>query len=108
MNTITINGTTIRVQGNNVVVSNRQVIVDGKVVYDNTQSPGNEVTVKWEGDLAKLNCTDAVIYGDIQGNVDSTNLTCQSIGGDVTATNVTCKGDIQGRVNAVNVSYKKN
>lgn len=51
----------------------------------------NRITVAFEGDLASLDCNNATIHGDIIGDVDCTNLTCESIRGSVEATNVRCR-----------------
>jgi len=117
MNKITINGETFEVEGNNIVVKNGKISVDGKVVKENLS--GN-VKVEFTGDLAKLDCTSAVINGNVQGNVDCTSavitgnvqgdvdgttIKCGDVGGDVDGTNVQC-GNIQGDVDAVSIRKK--
>lgn len=100
MNRITINGETFIVDGKNINVSGSKVIVDGKVVKGDLEGI---VKIEWSGDLANLDCTNAVINGNVEGDVDCTNLTCGNIGGDVDATNVKC-GDIGGDVDAMKVT----
>lgn len=62
-----------------------------------------DVHVKFEGDLASLDCTSCEISGSVHGDVDGTNVVCGDVGGSVDATNVRCK-NINGNVDAVNVS----
>jgi len=103
MNILNINGKNFDVVGRNIVVRNGNVIVDDKqIVGDLT---GN-VHITFTGDLAKLDCTSAVINGNVQGDVDCTSLQCNDISGDVDATNVKCN-NIMGKVDATNVKIKK-
>ena len=107
MNKITINGETINVEGNDIVITK-----NGKVsVSDKTIKTGltGEVKVRFEGDLANIDCTNLVVNGNVQGDVDCTNLTVQGgIEGDVDANNVRCEnigGDVDAnKVNCKNVS----
>ena len=101
MNSITINGVRIEVQGNasNISIRNGQVTIGGNVVKAGLSG---EVRVVWEGPLASLDCdgsadTGAVagnvsagngvrVTGDIQGNVSAGNsVTCQKVGGSIQA-----------------------
>lgn len=102
MNRITINGETFIVEGNNVSVSGNSVIVNGKVIKGELNGI---VKIEWSGDLAKLDCANATINGDVHGDVDCANLTCGNIGGDVDASNVKC-GDIGGDVDATSVKRR--
>jgi hypothetical protein len=114
MNIITINGKTYSVEGSKIVVrnsKNKQDINYGKSyvqVNDNVVVEGlsGDVKITFTGDLATLDCTSAVINGNVHGNVDCTSLICQgNIGGDVDATSVKCN-DIQGDVDATTVHCK--
>lgn len=103
MNKITINGKTYEVYGNNIKIMNDKVIVDGVVISEGLTG---EVTIKFEGDLAKLDATNVVVNGNVVGDVDCTSLQVTgSINGDVDATNVKAS-EIIGKVDAVNVSGK--
>lgn len=104
MNKITIDGVTTYVSGNNIRVHNGTIYVDGVLVKEGLKG---EVTVKFEGDLANLDCESAVIHGNVGGNVDSTSLKVNGdIKGNVDATSVKCN-NIGGSVKSVSVSYKK-
>ena len=100
MNKITINDETFEVSGRNIVVVNGKIIVDEKTVKNGLSGI---VEIKFEGDLANLDCTNATINGNVHGDVDSTKLTCGDIAGNVDATNVHC-GAIGGDVDAVSIS----
>ena len=102
MATITINGKTTTVNGNNIQVINDRIIVNGKVIESGLSGI---VKVEFTGDLANLDATNAVVNGNVKGDVDSTNITVNGdIGGDVDATNVTAKV-IHGNVDAVSVRH---
>jgi len=105
MNKVVINGRTYEVMGNNVSVTNKNgktiLTVNGIVIDDNIEE--KEITVKWQGELANLNCTNAEVNGNITGKVDCTSLTCNNIKGDVKATSVDCKNFI-GDINALSVN----
>lgn len=114
MNIITINGESHDVEGDNVVVRRGKVLVNGKVIKDGLTGT---VKIEFEGDLAHLDCTSAVVNGDVHGDVDGTTLTvngdvsgdldgttikCGDVGGDVDGTTVTC-GKVKGDVDAMTV-----
>jgi len=104
MNKITIDGVSYDVEGKNVSVVNRRIIVDGKVIVDNIIS--NTVHIKWEGELAKLDCTSCEIVGNVHGKVDATSVVCGDVGGDIDATSVKC-GNVAGDIDAVSVKHRK-
>jgi len=114
MNIITINGERHDVEGNNIVVRRGKVLVNGKVIKDGLT---DTVKIEFEGDLAYLDCTNAVINGDVHGDVDCTSVVvngdvsgdidgttikCGDVGGDVDGTTVTC-GKVKGDVDAMTV-----
>jgi hypothetical protein len=102
MSKITINGVTY--QGNNVTVVNDQVIIDGnKITYGASKEP---IKVFVEGNVETLDCHNAQITGDVYGDVDAHNVTCDTIGGDVDAHTVTCEY-IKGKVDAHTVKTLK-
>jgi predicted acyltransferase (DUF342 family) len=99
MNIITVNGKRIEVTGNNVVIQNGNVIVDGDLV---SSGLSGEVKIKWEGELASLKCHNATIDGNVQGDVKAHNVKCRDVSGDVKAHNVTAS-TIKGRVKSRNL-----
>ena len=44
--------------------------------------------IEFQGDLASLDCANAVINGNVQSNVDETTVTCGNVKGDVDAMTV--------------------
>ena len=114
MNIITINGESHDVEGNNIVVRRGKVLVDGKVIKDGLTGT---VKIQFEGDLAYLDCTSAIVNGtvhgdvdctsvivngDVSGDIDGTTIKCGDVGGDVDGTTVTC-GKVKGDVDAMTV-----
>lgn len=117
MNKITINGESFDVSGKDIVVKRNTVIVNGKVIKDDLSGT---VKIEFQGDLASLDCTNAVINGNVQGNVDGANVTvngnvrgnvdgtsikCCDVGGDVDGTSVSC-GNIKGDIDTMTVRKK--
>lgn len=101
MNSITINGVRIEVQGSasNISIRNGNVTIGGNVVKTGLSG---EVRVVWEGPLASLECdgsaaihgtvasVDAgngvMVTGDVHGNVSAGNsVTCHKVGGSIQA-----------------------
>lgn len=97
---VTVNGKTIRVSGNNITVINDKIIVDGKVL--NESMDFKNITVIVEGNCHTLEaCGDVEIKGNcsfvecsgschIEGNVEgdveaSGSVTCGDVGGDIDA-----------------------
>lgn len=85
---ISINGKTTSVSGRNIRVSSGKIFVDDQLIEEGLSG---EVTVKFEGDLASLDCTVATVNGDVKGDVDANTLTCGDIGGSVDANTVCSK-----------------
>lgn len=54
MNTIVVNGKRMQVEGNNISINGNKIFVDGEEL--NCEELKNEVIIKWEGDLASLEC----------------------------------------------------
>ena len=110
MNTITINGNTY--SGNNIVVTNGKVIVNGKDVTPDSK----EINISVQGDIDELkvdSCNKVSVTGnvksvstksgdiDIAGNVEGS---VQTMSGDVDCGNIngaisTMSGDIKHRKN---------
>lgn len=109
MNSITINGKTITCSGNNVVINNGRVIVDGNVISEcNT---GN-VKVVIEGDINKIDCDGSVevhgnsgsvecggsckVGGNVKGNIDAGgSVTCENVAGSIDAGGtVKCRNNV--------------
>lgn len=103
MNVIIINGKRYNVQGNNITVNGDSITVDGKVIESGLNG---EVKVKFEGDLANIDCNNLEVHGNIKGDVDCTNLKCNKIEGDVDCTNLTCE-TITGDIDANSINCKK-
>lgn len=107
MNTITINGETITTYGNNVVVRNGKVTVDGEVIKEFTGNP----TVIINGSVNNIECSGSVevnqgivyknidccgsctVHGDVRGNIDAGgSVHCENVYGDIDAGgSVNCK-----------------
>lgn len=107
MNTITINGKTITTYGNNVVVRNGKVTVDGEVIKEFTGNP----TVIINGGVNNIECSGSVevnqgivyknidccgsctVHGDVGGNIDAGgSVHCENVYGDIDAGgSVNCK-----------------
>jgi hypothetical protein len=113
MNILTICGRTYSVEGNKIVVKNspkkhpelgNYVKVNDVIIERNIVE--KDITVTFQGDLASLDCTKAIVHGNVQGDVDCTSLNCGDIGGDVDCTTLNC-GNISGSVDATTVNCKK-
>ena len=103
MNSITINGESFVCDGKNIVAKNGSIYVDG--IQIKTGLSGN-VTVHFNGDLATLNCADAVINGNVQGDVNAADVRCGDVGGNVSAADVRCN-NVRGKVSAASVKMRK-
>lgn len=95
---VTINGKTY--QGSRVVVKEGLVIVDGKVVEEQTLGA---LTIVVNGTLEQLQSDRSVLVdGDIKGSVSASGtVKAQTIHGDVEATGSVKAGQIHGAVQAV-------
>ncbi|AEW47077.1 hypothetical protein BCP78_0070 [Bacillus phage BCP78] len=85
---ININGKSY--SGNNIIVNNGQVIVDG-VVQDGTLD--EKVTIVVESGVERITSDESIhIQGDVTGNVESsTSVNCNNVTGNVKAgTSVNC------------------
>ena len=104
MNTITINGKTTQVKGNNISVKNGNIYVDGSLVAEGLSG---DVNVKFEGDLANLDATSVEVNGNVTGNVDCTSFNCTgNVGGIIDGTTINIGGSVKGRVDAVTVNVQ--
>lgn len=107
-NSVTINGKTINVKGNNISVINNKIYVDGNIIE--TGELSGDVHIIVDGNINKLETgSSATIKGDVLGDVKSgTSTTCQNINGSVKAgTSVSC-GNVDGDVKAgTSISMKK-
>ncbi len=100
-NSIIINGEVFEnIEGSSIKVIDNKIYVDNELIKDNLKGI---VEIKFIGDIADLECTNATIHGNCQGDVHSTNLTCINIEGSIETNNITCK-DIGGDVTADNVT----
>lgn len=120
-NRIIINGEfAYDVSGSEVKIKGKKILVNGKVVHicgDNEET----VHVKWEGDLANLDCNTvdmtgrvdgnvnsntATVNGNVEGSVDANNVHCGNVGSYVEANIVHCK-DVGGNIDAMTVNAQK-
>jgi hypothetical protein len=98
--TVTVNGKTVHVRGNNISIINDKIIVDGKPLDEAMDA--KSITVIVEGNCNRLDtCGDVEIKGDcgyvdcsgnchiegnVTGNVDASgSVTCGDVGGDIDA-----------------------
>jgi hypothetical protein len=71
--------------GKSVSVSNGKVIIDGKVVQDDSL-PENILKIEVTGDLISLDCDAPVSCEDVKGNVKANGpVNCDDVGGNVNA-----------------------
>lgn len=104
MNTISINGKSFSVSGSSVSVVNGKIIVDGKLI---TEGLAGDVHIKWEGDLASLNCNSCEISGNVGKDVKCNTAKIEgNVGGDVKGNTIKC-GNVQGSVKGNTVKYRK-
>lgn len=115
--TVTVNGKTMRVKGNNISVINGKVIVDGKELTeeDAKAEPGTFSSITKlviEGNAERVDCACGVeVKGDVFGDVDAgTSARVDgSVKGNVDAgTSVTVGGSVMGSIDAgLNVTVKQ-
>lgn len=98
--TVTVNGKTIRVKGNNITVINDKIIIDGKVLDESIDF--KNITVIVEGDCHRLDaCGDVEIRGNC-GYVDCSG-SCHiegNVEGDIDANGSVSCGDVSGDIDA--------
>ncbi len=104
MNKLIVDGKSYDVKGTNVSVSRNIIKVNGVTIVDNIVS--DTVHIKWEGDVANLDCTSCEITGNVQGKVNATSVKCGDVGGNIDATSVKCE-NVAGKIDAVSVTHKK-
>ena len=101
MNRIIINGVEFNVEGSSVSIINGQVIVGGNKIIDIP-----DTTIRWEGDLASLQCDQSVTCGDVHGELSAKgSVTCGNVNGSVRAggsvkcddvgSGITCAGSVK-------------
>lgn len=98
--TVSVNGKTIRVRGNNIVVVNDTILVDGKpleeaqevknitiIVEGNCNRVDACGDVEIRGDCGYVDCSGSChIEGNVTGDVDvSGSITCGDVGGNIDA-----------------------
>lgn len=105
MASVTINGTTFNVQGNNISMIGNKLYVDGIEVDVNDGKPlSGEVTLKIEGDVANLSVDrgNITINGNTQ-DVKASNITVNGNTRSLNATNnIVIKGNVTGNVDGGN------
>lgn len=104
MNKLIVDGVPFEVEGDSISVYKNKIYVDGKHV---TSVFEDTITIRFEGDLAKLNCTRSEIIGNVIGNIEGTSLKINGdIHGDINSTSVEVNGDITGNINATTINIK--
>lgn len=81
---------------NRITINGETFDVDGKVVKEGLSG---DVHVKFEGDLAKLDCNTCTITGNVYGKVNANTVHCRDVGGDIDANTVHC-GNVAGDIDA--------
>ena len=92
---ISINGRMF--SGDNVIVDNGKITIDGKVVEDHGKVA--QIKVEVSGDLETLKCNTCTITGSVKGDVTANTVRCGNVGGDVDANTVSC-GNVAGSIDA--------
>jgi len=94
---IKINGTYHEVEARDIVI---KVFVGDKIIES---VPSGVVKIEFKGDLASLDCTEAVVTGNVNGDVDCTSITCNNVNGNVDCTSITCN-NIDGDVDCTSIT----
>ena len=100
-NNMNINGKSYNVAGNNIVVNNGSVFVDGILIEGGLSGI---VKIEFNGDLASLNCNTVEISGNVQGDVKCNTIKCGDVGGDVKGNTIKC-GNVAGNVKGMTVKH---
>lgn len=83
LNRITINGVTVEVEGDDVVIRQGVIYIDGVAVQ--SQLSG-DIHVHWHGDLASLTSDGSVTCRDVDGDVTAGgSVQCRHVEGSVSA-----------------------
>lgn len=99
-NRIIINGVEFNVNGKNISVDkNNNILMDGEKV---TGPLYGNIKIEFFGDIATLDCTSAVIHGNVLGDVDATSINCGDVGGNVDGTTINCK-DVKGNIDGTTI-----
>lgn len=103
-NILRVNNVEYSVSGNNISIKNGGIYVGDDFVCE---AKGGLVKVEFIGDLASLACNDAVINGDVKGNVTGNDIKVKgSVGGGISGNEVTIGGNATGRITACEVNVK--
>jgi hypothetical protein len=106
-NNIFVNGKAYSVNGNNISIINNKVYVDGKEINTDEKLSG-EITIRFEGDLANLQCDcPVIINGNVKGDVDSKgSINCENVYGNLKSYgSVNCR-DVHGDLTAYGSVHK--
>jgi len=99
-NKIIINGVEFNVSGKNINVdNNNNILIDGKKV---TGPLFGNIKIEFFGDIATLDCTSAVIHGNVLGDVDATSINCGDVGGNVDGSTINCK-NVKGYIDGTTI-----
>lgn len=98
--TVSVNGKTIRVKGNNISIINDRIIVDGKPLDETLDQPNITIIVNGDcrnlsacgnvevkGNAHNIDCRGSChVEGSVTGNVHASgSVTCSDVGGDIAA-----------------------
>jgi hypothetical protein len=88
---------------NQITVVGRRIFANGKLI-ETIPDDERTVSIKLEGDLCDLECTEVNMVGNVHGDVNSTgaNIT-GDVGGNVDATSVKC-GNVAGSVDGTTIN----
>jgi hypothetical protein len=107
MNRIFINGNEFHVEGKSieVITNNGKTIVKvgGDTITEMTEQ--QDVTIRFEGDLASLKCHTAVVTGNVTGGLVAHNVECKNVSGDINAHNIICT-TVSGSVVGRNINHR--
>lgn len=101
MGVVVINGNSYEVpDGSNISVINNQVLVDGKLLSNETSELQGIVEVKVTGDLNMIKCQyDLKVFGNVAKSVTAgRDVSCKDVGGNVNAGRDVDAGKIEGTV----------
>ena len=111
---LTVNGTSYNFSGNNMVISNGKVMVNGKDITDLNDIDQKEITIVIESDIDYLkvdHCHSIVANAyveaieTISGSVHCAKDVCGSI--TTMSGSVRCKGEINGSVSTMSGNINK-
>jgi hypothetical protein len=100
---------------NQITVVGRRIFANGKLI-ETIPDDERTVSIKLEGDLCDLECTEVNMVGNVHGdvnstganitgNVDATSVKCGNVAGSVDGTTINC-GSVGGDVDGTTVNVQ--